>query len=120
MVAPLSPSGSSGKTTVKRVRKSSGIHHTSVNEHTTSLYLLELDLESVARVGDLLHAGQYGRVDLVEAVPHLLGGRAQETVDVRAQLLGRLAFHLRPHDQVLRVLVVRLRIRHAARTPPRE
>jgi len=86
--------------------------------NTRRRYLLELDLESVARVGDLLYAGQYGRVDLVEAVPHLLGRRAQETVDVRAQLLGRLAFHLRPDDQVLRVLVVRLRIRHTARTPP--
>ena len=75
-------------------------------------YLLELDLKSVARVGDLLDARQHGGVDLVESVPHLLGGRAQETVDVGTQLLGRLAFHLRPHDQVLRVLVVRIRSGH--------
>ena len=78
-------------------------------------YLLKLYLEAVACVGNLLYTRQYGGVDLVEAIPHLLGRRTQETVDVRTKFLRRLAFHLRPHDQVLRILVIGLRVGYTDR-----
>lgn len=57
--------------------------------HVTDLIVrsFQLELEPIPGVGDLLDTGVECAVDLVELVPHLLRGRAQEAVDLPSQLL---------------------------------